>query len=264
MHRALLFSFALSSLALPVKLAQAAEVPVCLKSVIPASDPVLSYQRRTNRCEGLFMQPVAVSANIRIVGYHEHALDFKEGVSAPLRIVVNGAPAGRTVFIRAISTKFRQHYRMDAQVSSATSFLWDRDILNKILTHHEELVMTACYRVTAESGGSESNACSEPNMQLLPISIVADGSVSQPPPEIVLSAGVDLSKLYIRLTRIPDGKVVIDDLEVLRGRPLLALTPYRFPLSRFWQTGSYQIRVTGVPRDEAVAVDASSARLSIP
>lgn len=231
----------------------AAQSISCAKSIQPVADEALQYRLRGNRCEGLFMQPVAASSHIRIIGYHERPPAFKPGSSSPIRVSVSGATTDKTILLHAVSTRFRQYYRMDARFQSSDSFLWDRTVLNQqqIALQPDELAMIAC-----------DAPCNETNLRLLPVSLVADVAAPPEAPQMVFISNVDVSKLSIHLVRLPDGKATDD--EILRGRLLLALTPEHFLLKKPWQTGDYRLTVTAIPRYADSAVDSVTVVIFLP
>ena len=47
---------------------EAAKVAQCKQTLRPTSNPDLTYRDRCGRCEGLFTQPIAASAQLEIVG----------------------------------------------------------------------------------------------------------------------------------------------------------------------------------------------------
>lgn len=233
--------------------AQSSAQLACQKSPLAVADEGLKYKLRGNRCEGLFMQPVAASSHIRVIGYHLHAPVFEPGSKTPIRVSVGGSAASQAIQLHAVSMRFRQYYRMDTMLQSSHLFLWDRTLLNnqQIALRPDELAMVAC-----------DGACDKAAPRLLPVSLVADEPPPHPAPELIFSSNVDISKLVVRLVRLPGGKPMEE--EVLRGRVLLALSPEHFPLGRSWQAGTYDVTVTAIPRHAEAAVDVTNAEILVP
>ena len=234
-------------------LSQSSAQLICEKSPLPVADATLKYELRGNRCEGLFLQPVAASSHLRIIGYHLHSPIFTLGSSAPIRILVDDAAKNDVTVLRALSTRLRQYYRMDTRLQSTNSFAWDRTLINnqEIALRPSELAMVAC-----------GSPCDDATQHLFPVSLVADMPTPQAEPEIIFSSNVDLSKLLIKLVRLPNGKPVEE--EILHGRLLLALTPQRFMLENSLQAGTYHMTATAIPRYSNTPVDVANAVISVP
>src|SRR5512145_105133 len=117
-----------ASLALSVLYAQEtiAGDPCDPKLARPAKDP-LGYERRGDRCEGLYLQDVAGSAGLLVASLTEPFDSLELGAGQRLRIEwsANGTPALR---LRAVALRRRLYYRMDAQRPAGTSgFDWPAD-----------------------------------------------------------------------------------------------------------------------------------------
>jgi hypothetical protein len=248
----------------------AQSIPPCPKSVLPIADEALKYKLRGDRCEGLFMQPVAAASHLEIIGYHEHAPAYVERSKNPLKVSVtlpsvsdsrlfwqvnepaDGPAQTGPIALRALAV--RQKYRMDAEIHSGNTFLWDRNVLNmqQIDVLPRDMLILAC-----------EESCHRPKLRLLPVSVVADVPPPRQAPELVFRAAVDLSKLYIQITKLPNGQTITD--EVLRGQQVLAGAPQHIPLGPLIRGGgTYRVIATAVPTYNAAGLDAVEVQVVAP
>jgi hypothetical protein len=264
---------AIASLCAALLIAQshsaAQSIPPCPKSVLPIADDGLKYKFRGDRCEGLFMQPVAAASHLEIIGYHEHAPAYLQKSKNPLRVSVTlpsssdsrmfwqvaevegNSAHTNSIALRALSAK--QKYRMDAEVQPGKPFLWDRNVLDmqQIDVLPKDLLMLAC-----------EESCYRAKLRLLPASVVGDVPLPRQTPELVFRAAVDLSKLYVRITKLPNGNTITD--EILRGQQVLAGTPQHIPLNPLIQgPGTYRVILTAIPAYTA-GVDAVEVQIVAP
>jgi hypothetical protein len=218
--------------------ALAQPIPPCLKSTLPIANEALRYKDRDDRCEGLYMQPVAASSHLRILGYLEHVPIYRNGSDKSLRVSVLGATQTDHIMLHATSARYRQYYQMDAQLPPGSPFPWKRSVLNRpeINLTPGELMVIAC-----------EGSCDRTNLHLFPVSIVEDGSApTRNAPELVFDASVDLAKITLQVMKLPNGVAVSQ--EVLQGQQLLAGLPKRVALSALIRgAGLYQVRATAIP-----------------
>ena len=106
-------------------------VPRCPGDVTPASDKVIAYADRGDRCEGLYQQPVAASAKLQIIGVHRNRPIFDAGSGVPIRVSAVAAGAG-DLKLRVLSTKPQLYYRLDATLDPKGQFLWKRNIVDHV------------------------------------------------------------------------------------------------------------------------------------
>src|SRR5258705_1704458 len=85
------------------------------------SDP-LRYQRRGDRCEGVYGQNVSANSTLRVVSLVDSVEAFDDTSSLPLHIEWS-APAGAAVVLRAAPLRAGLFYRMETERPIATSRL---------------------------------------------------------------------------------------------------------------------------------------------
>lgn len=235
-----IFHFAYSCLAVCLAGPAAAQCPVALES---NSDQATGYTQRGDRCEGLFRQPVATSAALRIVGIHRHGPEFAPGSGAPITVSVSRPPRAK-LGLRILSTKPRQYYRLDGVMAANGTFAWSRDVMDhaRIRLEPSNVKAVAC-----------EQSCETKGARLYPISIAEGRVAASNGITIWFRAGVDLAQLFVSVSGAGANvkKVMMANAEVLSGRSMpagvakdvfLTLTP-----------GVYTVRATAVPKgDNAV------------
>jgi hypothetical protein len=242
-----------------IQLSQTSAALVCAKLASPVANEDLKYKLRGNRCEGLFMQSVAASSHIRIIGYHRHDPVFPEKSKDPIPILVARlhAPATEAVTsqvdLHVVSTRFRQYYRMDALVSPGALFPWDRTLLadQQIELKPDELAAIACA------------PCDDSNLRLLAVSVGEDKTAPKQSLDVVFISSVDISNLKIHLVT-PRGETVEKKVP-LGGPVLLAQMPLHFALGEFVHVGGeYRMMVIATPRYPESAMGDFQARIDVP
>src|SRR5262249_4010591 len=97
------------------------------KLVRAAQDP-MRYERRGERCEGLYIQQVAGSAGLLVASFIESSGPFDIVAGKPLPVAWSGA-AQSSVRLRAIALRSRLYYRMDSErPGSPGVFEWPTDL----------------------------------------------------------------------------------------------------------------------------------------
>jgi len=126
-HFTVIWLISLGMYALPVY------ARVCDSSLKPEKNSTIAYMQRgsqqSKRCEGFYRRPIAVKELVVVnvvKGHFQYKLNRKEKieVSAPL--------LRQTINVRAVGTKARTYYRMDARVASRQKLIWPvKDVLYK-------------------------------------------------------------------------------------------------------------------------------------
>lgn len=137
------------SLLAPVLFALVALVPGkavlaadCARGVQPITSPkALAYQDRGDRCEGLYIRPIATTG-LSIVGFHSAPNHFLANENF---VEVQTPAAGESKRLIVVSTRPRQYYRMDADFQDS-SFLYPLDLIRHpaLAIHPEELAAKVC------------------------------------------------------------------------------------------------------------------------
>ena len=191
-----------------------------------------------NRCEGLFIQEVAGSGDLRVISFSTPlaTASLKSATTLPLTWQAPPPVAG-TVHIRATSLRSRHYYRMDADVAGASSFQWPTKVLQGEQMSGEEVALVAWTRVKPfenedcylplRTGGSRSNY----TLGMLP--------------------GGELTELYISLARLGvDGRPT-ETLKKEEKQPSQyypAGRRFEVPLGKLPGPGYYRVRVAGLAR----------------
>lgn len=123
---------------------------VCrLANIAPVRDPALAYQPRGNRCEGVYTVPVATSARLQLVGFHNGRFpsDVIDGTTRTLSVAITHRPAGERVLLQAMALRPLTFYAMDTTALSPDgSFTWDTGVLASpsLRLRANELGLLAC------------------------------------------------------------------------------------------------------------------------
>jgi hypothetical protein len=182
----------------------------CNPNIQPSQDLAVTYRDRGDRCEGLFQQPVAASARLRIIGAHRSPPLFIIGANAQLKVSAI-APDANDLNLRILSAKPRQPYRLDAKLENVSRFEWHRDVIDhvRVRLQPSDVAALLC------EGSCETNT-----PLIFPV-VIADGIV--PPSQgitVRLRAVVDLKKLLVTVEG-PTGVLPdYNDINVLEPRTL--------------------------------------------
>jgi hypothetical protein len=225
----------------------------CEKLVTQTVNPQLRYQDRKDRCEGLYFQPVAASARIRIVAFFDDPPVPSEPVNERIPLVALGATSESHIFFRAVSARYRQYFRMDAQANPAGRFTWKTDIVRALNIAPRELMVLAC------DGG-----CDLAEPRLLPISGLSDPRRRIRQRLLVFTSSVDLEKVHVKLTDISGKQIIEKEHDLLEGEMLSAGTVKQYYGLTGKPPGLYRIQLTAVPRYSADAAGRTQAVLQIP
>lgn len=231
--------------------ADAQKLP-CPVSVDAAASAGTTYTNRGDRCEGLFRQPVAASAELRIIGFHRHPPSFAVRSGVPIQVAVTPRTASTPIRLRVVSAKQRQYYRMDAAVPAGGRFTWKRDVIDHsgVMLEPQNTKAIAC-----------EGDCERAEPTLLAVSIAETPQAPSPVVSIWLRASLDLSQLNVTLERKGSPKPEMANVEVLQQRvmPAGAARPIEVKLA----PGIYSFRATAVPIGQN-AVDEVRATLVVP
>lgn len=220
---------------------------------VDTSNPV-AYKDRGDRCEGIFRQKVAASAQLALIGVHRHPPAFTAGSGTPLTIVpaINDKP-GAALALRVISSRPRQYYRMDATLHSGSSFVWKRDIIDNPAIH---LTPPDAKALLCET------SCGVANPKIFPVSIVETKAPPSQGITLWFRAAVDLKQLFITLrpTR-GQARTDFEESDVLEGRLLPAGAPK--DVFATLKSGAYTLKAIAVPAG-AEAMNEVRAQVIVP
>jgi hypothetical protein len=169
----------------------------------PAKDP-LGYERRGDRCEGLYIQEVAGSAGLLVASLIEAAPSFAFAPGERLRLewTAEGQPAVR---LRAVALRRRLYYRMDAvRPAGSSTFEWPTDILASLKMSTQELGLV---------GWMERQVGPRLEDVYVPLRM-GKGQIARSGRYVLLIVpGNELSEIYVTLAEVgPDGR----DVAVIR------------------------------------------------
>lgn len=225
----------------------------CPAGITPIDDETVAYRDRGARCEGLFVQPVA-AAGLTIMGFHRHPPEITDApdgqATDTVALDVRSTPG---VNVRALSTRRRLYYRMDATVPESGVFQWQGALFGhpRIGLRGREIVFLGC-----------DGACERPAPRLHPVSVA--GRDREPPEAgrltLVLMAGVELEELHVFL-RAATGELLLDGRNEL-VTVLPAATPVALLLDELEPGQEYAFEAIAVPRG-SVALDRVAATLVV-
>lgn len=227
-----------ASLALTVLYAQEtiAGDPCDPKLARPAKDP-LGYERRGDRCEGLYVQDVAGSAGLLVASLTEPFDSLELGTGQRLRIEwsANGTPALR---LRAVALRRRLYYRMDAQRPAGTSgFDWPADILSSLHINAQELGLV---------GWVEQRIGTRTEDVYVPLRVGRAPLARSGRYLALVVPGSEVSELYLTLAEVgADGRdvAVLKQDEALRYGYYPSERAIRVPLPALDRRGVYRLQL---------------------
>jgi hypothetical protein len=171
----------------------------------PAKDP-LGYERRGDRCEGLYLQDVAGTGGLLVASLTEpfEALQFTPGQRLRIEWSAEGSPAVR---LRAVALRRRLYYRMDAQRPAGTSaFDWPSDILASLKMNAQELGLV---------GWIEQRVGTRTEAVYIPLRVGKSAVTRSGRYVALVVPGTELSELYLTLAEVGsdgrDGRVLKQD-----------------------------------------------------
>jgi hypothetical protein len=223
-----------------------ARVDPCDPGLIqPEQDPNGYRFRGDDRCEGVYLQPLAGSAALLFASFTEafQAFDPRAGRNLQLEWTpVKGAGPTR---LRAYGLRRRQYYRMDTERPAGTrSYAWPTTILSNLDLSRPLLGVVAW---------NEVNVGSQSRRVYLPLRIGAATAQGDPLVyELILVANVELTEVSLTLSLVDDeGRV---RQVYLRNQPLgYGYYPsnqgIRVPITALGQSGLHRLEVAAKQRD---------------
>ncbi len=215
----------------------------------------VTYANRGDRCEGLFRQQVAASAQLTLLGVHSHEPLFTAGSGKPLTVATayRGGSAA-SLNLRVLSSRTRLYYRMDTSFAPGTRFLWKRDVIDdpSVRLQPTEMKALLC-----------EGSCSSREPVVAPVSI--SESAQTPPKQGGITfwfrAAVELKQLFVTIENQGSKTAVMKNEDVLEGRllPAGAAKDVFVPLKK----GAYTLRATAVPSGDN-ARDQARAKIIVP
>jgi hypothetical protein len=226
----------LACAALPPYQARAQESP-CDKGLEGLGRGPLGYALRGDRCEGMYVQPVAGTA-LWLASLTQAFEDYDLNADRPL-LVEWAVPDSGTVHLRAQGIKHDLYYRMDAARPAAShSYRWPSDLLAaQHITRGDIGVLGWTSRLI---GGTQREV-------FVPLRI----SQRRAPAgggdyELLLFPAVELKEVYLTLAPVgPDGRA---GKPLVEGRPLgygpyQPDTPLEVRLPKLTERGLYRAEV---------------------
>ena len=170
----------------------------------------LAYQNVGARCEGTFASPSGGAADLQLASLTRSfpLMNFKD---TPLLSVSWFAPSPADVRLRAVSTRYKFYYQMDANPGVANTFRWPTDRLLASGLLRPEVGLLA-YAPRTVAGTTEE--------LLFPVVVQAKDPPPSPPQpiEVVLVPTVQLKEVFRTITEYTDAGV--ERAVLLSNRPL--------------------------------------------
>lgn len=92
----------------------------CDNSLTPASDDLISYQYRQNRCEGFYIAQVS-SNPLEVVGFIKGTFSYELTPSEQIEVIPE---TPNEINIRAVGIPMTLYYRLDGTASQGNSLVW--------------------------------------------------------------------------------------------------------------------------------------------
>jgi len=242
----------------------------CPSKIEPDPDPAIGYAFRDGRCEGLFKQRVAASADLVLVGAHlvdpKFPLPTEASQAAePIPILAAKSLAEKqNLRVRVLSRRPSLYYRMDAGLPATGRLLWPRDVINQDSVHLVDAQVLALVCV---------GTCDSPEPKIVPVQVggsVQDANASskrvaggRTQVKIWFRAGLNLKQLNVRIERNDTRKVVVPDTNLLGNVGVLPAAIAIGAWFSFDKPGAYRLSATAVPDGES-AEDSIVATLLVP
>ena len=230
--------------ALGISWSAAAADPCDPALVVRTEDPN-GYRERGDRCEGLYLQPLAGSAALLIASFTEVFQEFNPRAASHLQLewkTVDGATPTR---LRAYSLIRRQYYRMDAErPAGIRSYSWPTTLLSTLDLSRKSLGVVAWNEVDI---GPQSRRV------YLPLRIGAGAAPATPGGyELILVANVELTAVFVTLSRVDEDDRV--QHSYMSKRPLeYGYYPpqqgIKIPIPGLNQAGVHKLEVSAMQRD---------------
>ncbi len=196
------------------------------------------YQRRGDRCEGLFQQQVG-GTTLRLVSLTESFEALGDTTRAPL-LVAWSVPGNGDVWLRAQGIRKKLYYRMDSRrPGGAGLYHWPSDVLaaQRIKRDHIGILGWTRYAL----GGIDQDV-------YVPLRVTQESATVQCGTYLlVLVPGVKLDEVYVSLGRLGAPGQPVQWLR--HNKPLLygfypADTPIRVPVPELAAPGFYELEIS--------------------
>jgi hypothetical protein len=213
----------------------------CDTKLIPTRGDPLAYGRRGERCEGLYVLPVAGSADLSLVALTEAVRARAAAADDQLQVQWAPSPDKLPVHVRAVSLRRPIYYRMDAvRAGDSGQYSWPlADVVARLNLKREELAML---------GWMEQTVGERPCQVYVPLRLGASSDPASGQYVASIVPGVELSELFVTLATIgPDGR----EREYLKRDQALgygfypAERPIAVKLSGLAAAGLYRVRLGG-------------------
>jgi hypothetical protein len=213
----------------------------CDPSLTPPAGTAYGYQRRSDRCEGLYTRRLSAGTELVVVGLMVRSADIE--FRAINSVTLRWRPtAGQDIRIEAQSLRWRTHFQMDVVRPGAESaYRWPTSLLGPLGLRRSEVAVLAWI----QSVGNNSDRIH------LPLRMDT-GSPSRAVAsyEVMIVPGTDFAVVHATLRRLAaDGNLTNvggTDLELGRGsyparRPFLVT----IPLQGILTPGEYVLELNG-------------------
>ena len=193
------FPFAAAALLFAQYATQAAEQE-CSLEPNDLLESELAYQKRANRCEGIYRQKVSSRMNLRVVGYHENFPGFDPVSDKSVHLSPVARDLEGVLSIQLISLRQHDYYQMDTwDVEPGTGFDWELIIAKELPDPLQPFHIAAIACVGGCSQTPESGAV------LVPVSFRSEtGTAGLGRRTLFVMSDVELSSLSATL--IIDGE----------------------------------------------------------
>lgn len=177
----------------PVSAQQPSPTPPCDSRLLQLAAPVNGYQRRGDRCEGVYARQVA-GTTLFLASFTETFEKYDLKSDAPLLVRWPMRPDSG-IQLRAETVRAGRYYRMDTRAAPQDSvFTWPSRILSSERLNRGDLGVLGWTRLTI--GGQR-------RIVYLPLAITQQGAPKRCNPlELVLSTETRLSEVTISLAQI--------------------------------------------------------------
>ncbi len=169
---------------------------VC-KGLPPLQGSQFGYQKRGERCEGLYVANVG-SQSLAATSFSLGKVRFDLKSSVQLQISAPGQTG--PVHVRAVAIPPKTYYRMDAPLPAGSSLLWPvRDVLLP------EKLSDSRIGIFAWKGSEEGKT-----LVLVPVRVVPEGGAATPaPPFLVVQASFDAQQVRWRSAPAREGGCLV-------------------------------------------------------
>jgi hypothetical protein len=222
---------------------QAAPSPCDPRLVQPGTDPN-GYRLRGDRCEGVFVQPVAGSASLLVASFVETFAEFNPRTTSTLPLVWSPAQPSKPTLLRAYGLRRRQYYRMDAErPAGIRSYTWPATILGNLDLSRQFLGVLAWNEI--DVGGQARRV-------YLPLAVGATPNAPGGSFELQLVAGTELTEVYLTLAAVSETGATRRTYWQRRrlGRSFYpAQQPITIPITGLEESGLHRLDIAVAQRD---------------